>query len=899
MKIAHTLIAAASLTWAAFAAAQCEGQGTESTTRVSRNRREMLQTLDELKSRSARLPYSPPADAAEGTTVNNRRLRELYLPDLFKPSDPSTRQPDQDPLLDYRFATQLFWIVSRVNDCAYCLGHQEGKLKKVGVDEQGLLALDTDWSTFSEPQRVAFDFARRLTNSPQRIGQADIDALREHFTADQALLIIYWISRYNATNRWTDATGIPQETYRDFSTQLGDDALARQSQVASDAFPPRSRIADFDTWRQRLDVVQRRTARLTPSQASSAASTEAEVAGKPDRDELRLPHEQWLAAIPQAGLAAVRAMQSAAREGALPQSLKDQIAFVAAFEDQAWYMQAVTLEKLASQGLTPGQAFELAAGNRKGDVSPADQMALDFAVRLTSQPIGIGDADIAELAKHFSPQQIAEIIHTVGIAATLNRFTESIGLGLKDSLPLDAISASPQTMDAMLTRDQPRPTPVTRPEMKQMLEQMKARAERIPLPPPTESELADPDPRATSYEGRLGTLYLPTSSGVRSYLNFSGYSPRRNQGLPNRSIPEPDPALALDYGFKTRLFWIASRANNCQYCLGHQESKLLAVGMLEDQIAALDSDWSAFPPAEQAAFQLARRLTLEPHLLTDADIDACRAHYPDLEILEMVLSVSGNNAINRWKEGVGVPQSTGGGNFGGATTEAHSYLTATSDHFKVTPSRVINASPGPNNGKFIPTRLNRGSDREQVSVIEQLARSTQRKPRLPLASEAETREVLGELAPQGSLPGWMRLLAQFPIAGKRQVASLLASEQELDLSPLLRAQMAWVIARQNGAAYSLAEAQWRLEELGQSPEQITVLDEIGEPVGPASPGEKETALLLVAKNLAAAPVILTDAQVAEAVRLAGPRDVVQTVHYTAVRSLFDRFTEAAGLPADR
>jgi alkylhydroperoxidase family enzyme len=452
---------------------------------------------------------------------------------------------------------------------------------------------------------------------------------------------------------------------------------------------------------------------------------------------------------------------------------------------------------------------------------------------------------------------------------------------------------------AALTRDQPRPTPVTRPEMKQMLEDMKSRSERIPLPPLSESEQADPDPRATSYEGRLGTLYLPASSGVRSYLNFGGYSPRRNQGSPNRLIPEPDPTLALDYGFKTRLFWIASRANNCQYCLGHQESKLLAVGMLEDQIAALDSDWSAFPPAEQAAFKLARRLTLEPHLLTDADIDECRKRYQDREILEMVLSVAGNNAINRWKEGVGVPQSTSGGNFGGATTETHSYLTATSEPFQTAASQVINASPGSGGGKFVPTLVNQNSQGDALSVSEQLARCAQREPRLPLASVAVTREVLGELAPQGPLPAWMRLLANFPVAGKRQVSALLASEQELQLSPLLRAQLAWVIARQNGAAYSLAEAQRRLGDLGQSAEQIAALDAIDQPAGSASPGEKETALLVVAKNLAAAPVVLTDAQVAEAVRLAGPRDVVQTVHYTALRSLFDRFTEAAGLPADR
>src|SRR5262245_45688464 len=86
--------------------------------------------------------------------------------------------------------------------------------------------------------------------------------------------------------------------------------------------------------------------------------------------------------------------------------------------------------------------------------------------------------------------------------------------------------------------------------------------------------------------------------------------------------------------------------------------------MTEDEIAALDSDWTKFPPAEQAAFAFCRKFTFEPHLLTDADIAGLRKHYKDLQILEMTLSMAGNNSINRWKEGVGVPQSANGGGFG-------------------------------------------------------------------------------------------------------------------------------------------------------------------------------------------------------------------------------------------
>ena len=94
----------------------------------------------------------------------------------------------------------------------------------------------------------------------------------------------------------------------------------------------------------------------------------------------------------------------------------------------------------------------------------------------------------------------------------------------------------------------PRPVPVTRPEMKQYLEDMKARKPRIPLPELTEEEKAKLGERGASYEARLRALYMP--EGERQGGGFSR---------------EPDPAMTLDYAFKTELFWIVSRANNCHY----------------------------------------------------------------------------------------------------------------------------------------------------------------------------------------------------------------------------------------------------------------------------------------------------------------------------------------------
>jgi hypothetical protein len=98
-------------------------------------------------------------------------------------------------------------------------------------------------------------------------------------------------------------------------------------------------------------------------------------------------------------------------------------------------------------------------------------------------------------------------------------------------------------------RTVPLAVPLTRPEMKQALEDLKGRIPRIPVPELTEKEKATLGERAANYEGRLRFHYLPGSE-TRGGAGFAR---------------EPDPSMTLDYAFKTELFWIVSRANNCHY----------------------------------------------------------------------------------------------------------------------------------------------------------------------------------------------------------------------------------------------------------------------------------------------------------------------------------------------
>lgn len=324
--------------------------------------------------------------------------------------------------------------------------------------------------------------------------------------------------------------------------------------------------------------------------------------------------------------------------------------------------------------------------------------------------------------------------------------------------------------------------------------------------------------------------------------------------------------------------------------------------MKEDEIAALDGDWSEFTPAERAAFAFARKFTYEPHRLADADIDGLRKYYKDLQILEMILSMAGNNSINRWKEGAGIPQSAHGGGFGRKSDtprkeepKEHTYVTPTSEKYK---DRITKVAPFRPDEKADGTRratvCERPAPEPRAEVEKLLEAARKRTPRLPLVDEDKARTLFGDDAPKDPLPQWVRLLANFPVSGKGRIASIRSAEEKGDLKPLLKAQVAWIIARQDRAWYATGEAMRRLKELGWSDEQIFKLDGDWSDFTPT-----ERALFTVARQLAASPIVLTDAQVARAAKLAGPRDVVQLISYTTNRASFNRITEAAGLQVEK
>jgi alkylhydroperoxidase family enzyme len=432
----------------------------------------------------------------------------------------------------------------------------------------------------------------------------------------------------------------------------------------------------------------------------------------------------------------------------------------------------------------------------------------------------------------------------------------------------------------------PVPVPLTRDDVKQALEDSKHATPRLPLPPPTEEEqkrnaetakARAADAAARNEPPRRGGYGVVNNGRMRN-LYLGVYNTRRGES--GGFSREPDPLQKLDPAFRVMMFWIVSRGNNCTYCLGHQESGLGSRDVPEELIAALDADWSMFDPAKQAAFAFTKKVSFEPYAITDADVDALRKYYNDTEITELLLAISGFNAMNRWTGPLRITQ------------ESHrEFLKPTAEKFATTISPVAPLPAGASGKGFIPpvARPRPALETpEQVQKALEAARS--RTPRLKLADESATKTLLGDTIADAPAPQWMRLLAVFPKAGPTRIEQHLAAEQKGTLEPRHKAVIAYVGARNDRAWYALGHAIDRLKTLGFSDEQIRALDD---PDAITSPKDGEIARF--ARKITVDPALIDDDDFARMRALFDDQKVAEAVYQITEAAAFDRLTETAGL----
>lgn len=129
------------------------------------------------------------------------------------------------------------------------------------------------------------------------------------------------------------------------------------------------------------------------------------------------------------------------KPGELDDVLKRMIATIISGASGCRYCQAHTAH--GATKMAGGDAAKIAAvwEYQTSDLfSDAERAALDLALAAGQQPNAATDEHFRELEKHFSRQQIMEIMGVIGLFGFLNRWNDTLATELEDK-PFEAASA--------------------------------------------------------------------------------------------------------------------------------------------------------------------------------------------------------------------------------------------------------------------------------------------------------------------------------------------------------------------------------------------------------------------------------------------------------------------------
>lgn len=383
----------------------------------------MLEMLERSKRHEPRLPLPKPSakDLERSKTgslglVNNGLMRRYYLPEEWSGAAFPARSGQVDQA-SYRIKTELFWIISRLNQCAYCLGHQEAKLANAGLSEAEIASLDGDWADAPTASRVARQLAVWKTQTPEKPVPAEIwQQFGQLFDVDQQGEILLAIANYNAMNRWTGPLNIPQEKHREYRSELSQDLQTKPSKLRNSqtlGWVNRS-LPEFPKW---LELIDR-------SQREQRFAFESPDVGTTEPIHIRLLKSQGITGQARLGswqLALSKTMPTEAFP--LPAKLRGEILWVCARYDIAPHTAKQAMQILKEIGLEERDLLELENLSETSKTDEPTRQALLLAKRITTNPAWVTGNQIEEVRKHWGDRATAQIIELSGIAAAINRLS--------------------------------------------------------------------------------------------------------------------------------------------------------------------------------------------------------------------------------------------------------------------------------------------------------------------------------------------------------------------------------------------------------------------------------------------------------------------------------------------
>ena len=117
-----------------------------------------------------------------------------------------------EAVLPKRYLEIALVVVSKLNECTYCVAHHAPRLVEQGLAPETVSnILEPDCPGLDEVDRLVRDYAVQVTEKPQYMRDAIFEQLKEHFTEEQIVELTLRIALCGFFNRFNDALQIGME----------------------------------------------------------------------------------------------------------------------------------------------------------------------------------------------------------------------------------------------------------------------------------------------------------------------------------------------------------------------------------------------------------------------------------------------------------------------------------------------------------------------------------------------------------------------------------------------------------------------------------------------------------------------------------------------------------------
>ncbi len=278
---------------------------------------------------------------------------------------------------------------------------------------QSLLKTWEDKKSFTEAERIALEYAEKLTNDIHGVSDEDFARTRGFYNDSQVIELTMAVCFFNHFVRFVEATNLPVEDW------VLNDKSPKIAASINKTVAPLARIALVsDTEMNQTQTILENAKQVptqTPQQGLGLGIANSQ------RAFLRVP------ALGQAWREF--GFQNRAN-WTIERNIQLQISFAVSMANGCRYCTLHQVLGLRRLGVDPKKLLAM----KKDDsaLTPRELTAVEFARKLTTQPSSVTDADFEKLKKEFGEQGAVEVVLQTGAFAFMNRFTDGLRLPSED-----------------------------------------------------------------------------------------------------------------------------------------------------------------------------------------------------------------------------------------------------------------------------------------------------------------------------------------------------------------------------------------------------------------------------------------------------------------------------------